>query len=66
MFVMDEHAGWMGTEEGVTEVEHAEPEAGFGVGLRSGQAVAGLSGGRPGADCGFGEVVGAVAGAGRA
>ena len=32
----DERAEWMGTEEGVTEVEHAEPEAVFGAGLRCG------------------------------
>ncbi len=64
LFGVDECAGWMGTEEGVTEVEHAEPDAGFGAGLGSGQAVTGLFGGRPGADCGFGMgVVGAVAAA---
>lgn len=63
LFGADECAGWMGTE-GVTEVEHAEPEAGFGAGLGSGQVVTESFWGRPGADCGFGMgVVGAVAGA---
>lgn len=67
LFGADEGAGWMGTEEGVTEVEHAEPEAGFGAGLGSGQAVTESFWGKPGADCGFGMVVvGAVAGAGHA
>lgn len=67
LFGADECAGWMGTEEGVTEVEHAEPEAGFGAGLTRGQAVTEFSVVRPGADCGLGMgVVGAVAGAGRA
>lgn len=28
----DGRARWMGTENGVTEVEHAEPEAGFDAG----------------------------------
>lgn len=54
LFGADERAEWMGTEEGVTEVEHAEPEAGFGAGLGSGQAVTGFSEGKPVSDCGFG------------
>lgn len=51
----DGRARWMGTENGVTEVEHAGFD-GFGL------AVIELFGGRPGADCGFGTgVAGAVA-----
>lgn len=45
-----------------TELEHAEPGAGFGVGMESGLAVIGLSGRWTEADFGFG-VIGAVAGA---
>lgn len=64
LFGADEHVEWMGTEKGVTEVKHAEPEAGFGAELGSGQAVTGLFGVTSGADCGFGAgVVGAVVGA---
>lgn len=48
----DERAGWMWTE-----VEHAEPEAGFGAGLGSEQAAIGVFAGRLGCDCGFGVVV---------
>lgn len=32
LFGVDERAGWMGAEGGVAEMEHAEPEAGFGAG----------------------------------
>lgn len=42
LFGVNGHVGWRGTEEGVTEVEHAEP--GFGAGLGNGQIVTGLSG----------------------
>lgn len=67
LFGADECAGWMGTEEDVTEVEYAGPEAGFGAGLASGQAVTGSFFGGAGADCGIGMgVVGAVTGAGHA
>lgn len=60
VFGADEFAGWMGTEEGMTE-----PEAGVAVGLGSGQAVSESFVGRPEPDCEFGMgVVGAVAGAG--
>lgn len=54
-FGVDECAGGMGTAEGVTEVEHAEPEAGIYAGLGSGQAMTGSFERRPGADCGFGQ-----------
>lgn len=65
LYGADEFAGWMGTEEGMTEVEDAEPEAGFAAGLGSGQAVTESFAGRPGPDCGFGMgVVGAEAGVG--
>lgn len=65
LFGADELAGWTGTEEGMTEEEHAESEAGFAAGLGSGPAA--TFAGRPGPDCGFGMgVVGAVAGAGYA
>lgn len=67
LFGVDEYAGWMGTEEDVTEVEYAGPEAGFGAGLGSGQAVTESFFGGAGADCGFEMgVVGAVAGEGHA
>lgn len=54
LFGVDECAGWKGSEKGVTEVKHVELETGFGAGQGSGQAVTGLFGRRPGADCGFG------------
>ena len=55
---MDEHLGGVGTE-----VEHAEPGAGFGAELGSGLVVTVLSGWWDEADCGFElGVVGAVAG----
>lgn len=67
LFGADERAAWMGTEEGVTEVQRAGPEAVFGAGLGSGQAVTEFFGGKPGADCGFGTgVVEGVVGAGHA
>lgn len=64
---VDEGVGWMGAAEAATEVELAEPEAGFGAGLGSGQAVIGLFGGRSGTDRGFEVgVVATVAGSGHA
>lgn len=57
----------MGTEEGVTEVRHAESEAEFGVALWRGQVAIGPFGRKLGTDCGFEQrIVEAVAGAGHA
>lgn len=53
LFGVAECAELKGTEEGVTEVKHAELEAGFGAVLWSGHAATGLFGRNPGTDCGF-------------
>lgn len=65
LFGVDELAGWRGTEEGMTEVQHVEPEAVLAAGPGTGQAES-FAGG-PGPERGFGTAgVGAEAGAGSA
>lgn len=65
VFGLDEPAGLMWTEEGVAEMEYAEP--GSGAELRNGPALTGLFGGMAGSDPGSGTgVPGALAGAGHA
>lgn len=67
LFGVDELAGWRGTEEGMTEVQHVEPEAGLAAGPGTGQAGTESFAGRPGPERGFGSGgVGAEAGAGPA